>query len=210
MTDLELYNKAKDAYYNGVPIMEDFEFDELEKKLGLENKSYVGSQHSLSYTVKHPFIMGSLSKIQIHEKNGKIDFSSYVDKIKSYLSTTAIITPKYDGCSFEAIYENGKIKSISTRGDGTFGKDIYQHIYKKVEDAVVGIMPDVVLRGEVLINKSTFAKKYSNFVNPRSFVSGVLNNKIENLSADEINDLSIVIYDIRTVDDKYVNVIEWT
>lgn len=47
-------------------------------------------------------------------------------------------------------------------------------------------MPDVVLRGEVLINKSTFAKKYSNFVNPRSFVSGVLNNKIENLSADEI------------------------
>lgn len=210
MTDLELYNKAKDAYYNGVPIMEDFEFDELEKKLGLENKSYVGSQHSLSHTVKHPFIMGSLSKIQIHEKNGKIDFSSYVDKIKSYLSTTAIITPKYDGCAFEAIYENGKIKSISTRGDGTFGKDIYQHIYKKVEDAVIGIMPDVVLRGEVLINKSTFAKKYSNFVNPRSFVSGVLNNKIENLSADEINDLSIVIYDIRTVDGKYVNVIEWT
>ena len=33
MDKLELYNKAKEAYYNGAPIMEDFEFDELEKEL---------------------------------------------------------------------------------------------------------------------------------------------------------------------------------
>ena len=47
MTDLELYNKAKEAYYNGVPIMEDFEFDELERRIGLENKSYIGSKKTL-------------------------------------------------------------------------------------------------------------------------------------------------------------------
>ena len=41
---LELYNKAKEAYYNGVEIMSDQEFDKLEKELGLENKSYVGTQ----------------------------------------------------------------------------------------------------------------------------------------------------------------------
>ena len=65
MTDLELYNQAKEAYYNGQPIMEDFEFDELEKKLGLENKSYIGAKKNPSYTIEHPFIMGSLSKVQI-------------------------------------------------------------------------------------------------------------------------------------------------
>ena len=46
MDKLELYNKAKEAYYNGTPIMEDFEFDKLETELGLENKSYIGSQHN--------------------------------------------------------------------------------------------------------------------------------------------------------------------
>ena len=62
---LELYNKAKEAYYNGVEIMSDQEFDKLEKELGLENTSYVGTHHQKSYTIKHPYLMGSLSKVQI-------------------------------------------------------------------------------------------------------------------------------------------------
>ena len=73
MTDLELYNAAKEAYYNGTPIMEDFEFDELERKLGLENKSYVGAKRNPTYTDRHLFMMGSLSKVRIHEKDGVID-----------------------------------------------------------------------------------------------------------------------------------------
>ena len=71
---LELYYKAKEAYYNGQEIMTDFEFDALEKELGLENKSEVGAKHNPSYTVKHPFVMGSISKVQIHkDKEGNID-----------------------------------------------------------------------------------------------------------------------------------------
>ena len=50
MEKLELYNKAKEAYYNGTPIMSDIEFDELERSLGLENKSYIGAKHNPSYT----------------------------------------------------------------------------------------------------------------------------------------------------------------
>ena len=74
---LELYYKAKEAYYNGQEIMTDFEFDTLEKELGLENKSEVGSRHNPSYTIKHPFIMGSLAKVQIHkDKEGNIDWKN--------------------------------------------------------------------------------------------------------------------------------------
>ena len=58
MTKEQLYNNAKEAYYNGQPIMSDIEFDELESELGLENKGYVGTRHNPSYTIKHPFIMG--------------------------------------------------------------------------------------------------------------------------------------------------------
>ena len=86
MTDLELYNKAKEAYYNGTPIMEDFEFDELEKKLGLENKSYIGTHKNPTYTVKHPIIMGSLSKVQIKEKDGSVDWDGFASEISKYMS----------------------------------------------------------------------------------------------------------------------------
>lgn len=222
MDKLELYNKAKEAYYNGTPIMEDFEFDKLEIELGLENKSYIGSKHNPSYTVQHPFIMGSLSKIQIKkDKNSEnINFGLYLDSLKKYVGNNKlIITPKYDGCSFEVqTSKSGKIKSISTRGDGEFGKNIKEHILDKVEKALCKVEnKESCYRGEVLIDKNIFAQKYSEFVNPRSFVSGVLNRKFEGISTEEkeelkskCNDLSIVIYDVRTKQNKEWEDVEWT
>lgn len=219
---LELYNRAKEEYYKGTPIMGDFEFDKLEAELGLENKSYVGTKHNPSYTVQHPFIMGSLSKIQIKKNNNSeyIDFGLYFDSLKSYIGNSElIITPKYDGCSFEVqTNEFGEIKSISTRGDGKFGKDIKEHIIEKVEKALYNIeSKESCYRGEVLIDKTIFEHKYSEFVNPRSFVSGILNRKFEGISSEEreelknkCNDLSIVIYDVRVKENSEWKDIEWT
>ena len=208
MTDLELYNKAKEAYYNGVPIMEDFEFDELEKKLGLENKSYIGAKKNPSYTIKHPFIMGSLSKVQIKEdEEGNIDFEGYVNEVNKYIrknnASSFIITPKFDGCSFECIVNDKKIVSISSRGDGEYGKDLSKHLINKILPNVNALNKEIntqyILRGEVLINKFIFKEKYSEFVNPRSFVSGILNRDYseDNDFQEMLSDLSIVIYDIR-------------
>ena len=130
---LALYWQAKEAYYNGEEIMTDLEFDELEKELGLENKASIGAKHNLSYTVKHPVVMGSLSKVQIHkDKNGNIDWKTYYKDMLSYISKSkmqkpvCILTPKYDGCSFE-IHVNNYIEA-STRGDGEWGKDITKQI----------------------------------------------------------------------------------
>ena len=127
---LELYYKAKEAYYNGQEIMTDFEFDALEKELGLENKAEVGAKHNPSYTVKHPLIMGSISKVQIHkDKEGNIDWDKYFNEAKKYFGNAElIITPKYDGCSFEVDIYNDSIESISSRGDGSWGKDLTNHL----------------------------------------------------------------------------------
>ena len=212
MTDLELYNKAKEAYYNGTPIMEDFEFDELEKRLGLENKSYIGAKKNPTYTVKHPFIMGSLSKVQIKENSeGKIIFSDYVNDINKYLlrnnANWFIVTPKFDGCSFECSVsgEKNNVIFISSRGDGEYGKDLNKHLINKLLPDInklnKQIPEDYVFRGEVLIDRFIFENKYSEFVNPRSFVSGLLNRDYTPEIEDMINDLSVVIYDIRIMDD---------
>ena len=56
-----LYDRAKTAYYEGHPIMEDIEFDELESELGLENGSYIGGGSTPNYTIPHPYIMGQTS-----------------------------------------------------------------------------------------------------------------------------------------------------
>ena len=207
MTDLELYYKAKEAYYNGTPIMEDYDFDELEKKLGLENKSYIGAKKNPSYTVKHPFVMGSLSKVQIKEKDGSIDWDYFAAEVNKYIAKNKakkiLATPKYDGCSFEVYVKKGEIVSISSRGDGDYGKDLKKHLITKVQPNVYALNKqidfDYVLRGEVLIDKEVFSLLYSDFVNPRSFVSGVLNR---DYTEDEdflamLANLSIVIYDIR-------------
>lgn len=218
---LELYNKAKEAYYNGSPIMEDFEFDKLEAELGLENKSYIGTKHNPSYTVKHPFIMGSLSKIQIKKDKGSnnIDFNTFFEALKKYIDNNkVIITPKYDGCSFEVQTDKfGKIISVSTRGDGEFGKDIKEHILSQVSNAISkSKFKEACYRGEVLIDKCVFKEKYAEFVNPRSFVSGILNRKFDGISIEEkedlkakCNDLSIVIYDVRVKENDSWKDVEW-
>ena len=210
MTDLERYYEAKEAYYKGEPIMTDLEFDELERSLGLENKSEIGARHNPSYTIKHPFIMGSLSKVQIKEnEDGTVNWEDYYNDICSYIKRNykepyLIMSPKYDGCSFEVVVDkNGKIESISSRGDGEYGKNLYYHLLRHVKTSVDQLYRAIgsafTCRGEVLIKKSIFESKYSEFVNPRSFVSGVLNRDYTDEPAfqEMLNDLSIVIYDIR-------------
>ena len=63
------------------------------------------------------------------------------------------------------------------------------------------IPSDYVIRGEVLIDRFLFETKYSEFVNPRSFVSGLLNRDYCDEIKEMLDDLSIVIYDIRIMDD---------
>lgn len=230
---LELYNAAKDAYYNGdEPIMSDQEFDELESELGLENNGYIGSK-SKHYTIKHPFIMGSISKVQVkfYNKN-TINYAKHADEVNSYLLKSRVpthknwgaeITPKYDGCSFEVVMSNtGEFISASTRGDGEYGKDIsdwFKDEWKKNFEPKVNnwlesmdedsrfFLDKLVVRGECLVRKDTFEKKYAkDFTIPRSFVSGVLNRDWEgtNEQIEMQKDLSWICYDYREVYDNGV------
>ena len=155
---VNLYNRCKELYYTGdkESPLTDIEFDELEKELGLENKGYIGTHHQKSYTVKHPFIMGSLSKIQVKfDKDNTIHFEEYIPQIKSYLNKSYgvnrddwyfEITPKYDGCSFEAVIDRDlNLVSVSTRGDGEFGKDIKPWFEKEFENNIEPYLKDFSL-----------------------------------------------------------------
>ena len=215
MTDKEkLYLEAKEAYYNGEGIMSDLEFDSLEKELGFENNSTVGSRHNPSYTVKHPVIMGSLSKVQIHEnKNGDVEWGKYLTDIKKYTtSDSLVITPKYDGCSFEVHMNNGHWEA-STRGDGEWGKDI-KRIVEMLDNfnelVSLSDYDEYIVRGEILVDKNIYEKKYSEeFTNPRSFVSGVINHEFDEndeIYINKVKDLDYVVYDYKVkIDNEWVD-----
>lgn len=211
---LELYYRAKEAYYNGQEIMTDFEFDALEKELGLENKAQVGARHNPSYTIVHPFIMGSLSKVQIHkDKEGNIDWKKYFTEAAKYFGRhEVIVTPKFDGCSFECECKDGKLLQISSRGDGETGKDLTLPLVRFIPESLIKLPGHNVFRGEVLVSKKVYEEKYAEqFTNPRSFVSGVLNR---DYSEDHEylamrNDLSIVIYDWRQISNGIVKDRDW-
>lgn len=207
MEEFELYEKAKEAYYNGEEIMSDSEFDALEEKLGLSNgKSYVGSKHNPSYTIKHPVIMGSLNKVQIHEaNNGLIRWRRYlndINKVTKCIDRGTIYTPKYDGCSFEVKFNGKGIINASTRGDGEYGRDITKlisYLFKR-DNISFRCDKDRLIRGEVLLKKEIYLSKYANeYKNPRSFVSGILNSDwtTDKDYINKVKDLDYVVYDYR-------------
>lgn len=206
--DIKLYIKAREAYYNGEEIMTDIEFDALEEKLGMENRLIGAPSTSNNYTVPHPFIMGSLKKIQVHKTSDWDDlYKQLPDVLKRHL---VIVTPKYDGCSFEMVVKYGKLFSVSTRGDGNWGKDIYRLmrtmlVKQPINFKLFKSYECLILRGEILISKDTFERKYQKeFKNPRSFVSGMVNSDYDAFNKSEFkkaSDLEYVIYDYRYIID---------
>lgn len=220
---------AKEAYYNtGKELISDVVYDELEKKVGLENANYVGTKHNPSYIIKHPFTMGSLSKVQVHEKNGVIDWEEYFNSAnKYYKSNPVIVTPKFDGCSWELVIDMyGDIISISSRGDGEYGKDLRRHLESKFDknfrQSIVNTTwnlwsdaKQIVLRGEALVKKSVWETSFKDrFVNTRAMASGILNHDYDSKDKDFQNildNLDVVCYFIAVDGDNHGFMeVDWT
>ncbi|MCB9932554.1 MAG: NAD-dependent DNA ligase LigA [Planctomycetes bacterium] len=96
-----------------------------------------------------------------------------------------ICEPKYDGLSCELVYEDGKLKVASTRGDGKVGEDVTPNVktIKSVPVKLKGKFPKrLEIRGEVYIEKKAFAELNERleqegaktYVNPRNTASGSL------------------------------------
>lgn len=210
---------AKEAYYNtGEELISDVVYDELEKKVGLENVNYVGTKHNPSYIIKHPFTMGSLSKVQIHEKNGIVDWPKYFEEASKYYNNVpTIVTPKFDGCSWELVLDMfGDIISISSRGDGEYGKDLRKHLESKFDKKFIRSIMEttnnlhfgatqIVLRGEALVKKSVWETSFKDrFVNTRAMASGILNHDYDSKDKDFqnlLNNLDVVCYFVAVNED---------
>ena len=178
MTLENLLERASKAYYEGSPIMEDWEFDALSSRSKINRVGY-----KTKSGVKHMHRLYSLQKIFVGEKPPIVN---------AYL----IESPKLDGACISLLYKEGYLAQALTRGDGIEGVDITDKIFSsdivpnKCENIGLEWNPDdtwVQITGEVVAPKS--------IPNARNYAAGALNLK----DNDEFNsrDLTFIVYDVK-------------
>ena len=178
MTLENLLERASKAYYEGSPIMEDWEFDALSSRAKINKVGYKTKDG-----VKHMHRLYSLQKIFVGEK-------------PPIANAHLIETPKLDGACISLLYKEGYLAQALTRGDGIEGIDITDKIFSsdivpnKCENISLEWNPDdtwVQITGEVVAPKS--------IPNARNYAAGALNLK----DNDEFNsrDLTFVVYDVK-------------
>lgn len=199
--DLEKqYLAAKEAYYKGIPVLTDDEFDYLESQLisaGSEVPYIVGTEDRRA-KYSHPSPMLSLGKYQATLDGIPPTFHATV--WMNHIGNHSFeITPKYDGNAANVIYIDGKLSQAISRGDGSKGRNIIEKI-KHNFPLTIDLQGTVEIRGEVVIKISTFNEKFSDYKNPRNFVAGILNR--DDNSQDILSLLDFIPLEVRQHTDK--------
>ena len=179
--------EANKAYRAGAPIMDDQSYDDLLESLKAsmsesEYEDFVSTlnegsiEKNIDGKIKHPFCLGSLDKLKAEEPE-------IVKKwIKENIVGKMSVSAKVDGISSRAEYRNGKLVSLTTRGDGYFGQDITSKAkYIKGLPAAIphGVWDNFTgsIRGELVILKEDFEGIKDKYANPRNACAGIMNRK---------------------------------
>ena len=146
---------------------------------------------------------------RVHELSGRKDVD-YVCELK------------LDGMSLALIYEDGKLESGITRGDGSVGEDVTLNVrtvrsvplsIPKEKLKKAGIPKDFEVRGELLmptaafkkVNEERERKGLATFANPRNFTAGTVRQLDANVTAERRMDFFpyILLENGRTYFDRH-------
>ncbi|MFW8605430.1 NAD-dependent DNA ligase LigA [Rhizobium leguminosarum] len=190
-----------DALYHGKdrPEISDADYDALKRRNdALETRfpeliredspsRHVGAAPSVTFSpVVHARPMLSLDNTFSQE-----DVQDFVAGVYRFLgrlpdqSIAFTAEPKIDGLSMSIRYENGRLVTAATRGDGTTGENVTANIRTIAEipnELPKGVPAVVEIRGEVYMAKSDFlalnrqmeAEGKQTYVNPRNTAAGSL------------------------------------
>jgi NAD-dependent DNA ligase len=188
LAEKELVNMletANVAYRNTKPIMTDAQYDILQEHIESKYPDNATLQQIGAPIERNkaqlPYFMGSMDKI-------KPNTTALANWIQKY-SGPYIVSCKLDGVS--GLYTTeGVVPKLYTRGDGTVGQDVSHFIPHLRLPKKQGL----VLRGEFIMPKNIFEKKYKkDYANARNLVSGIINR----LTIDQkIKDVRFVAYEV--------------
>ena len=215
----QINNHNYQYYILDNPIISDYEYDNLMRKLQDLEKKYpdlitqdsptqrVGASPLDAFdSVDHSIPMLSLENAMNSE-----ELFQYYERTKRGLQTDLdidfIAEPKLDGIGVELVYENGLFTYGLTRGDGIKGENITQNL-KTIKAIPLSIRterfsaPELLeVRGEVFMEKDKFKTFNDNrlknelpiFANPRNAAAGSLRQLDSSITASR--PLSIYCYE---------------
>lgn len=217
-----LLNKySYDYYVEDNPQISDTEYDTLYKQLEKLEQEYpefildnsptqrVGDRVLDEFEkVIHKVPMLSLSNtFSIEDLR---DFDSRISKLSSDDSIEYICELKIDGLAISINYENGKLVSAATRGDGMVGENVTENIKTIFSiPKTLKTKKSFEVRGEVYLPKKSFEllnkeREENNevlFANPRNAAAGSLRQLDSKITAKRR--LSVFIYSV--VGDENIN-----
>ncbi|MCF8261371.1 MAG: NAD-dependent DNA ligase LigA [Melioribacteraceae bacterium] len=189
-------------YVLGEPLIADFEFDQLYKsleKLEQENPNLItpdsptqriGSDLTKEFrTIRHKVSMLSLSNT--YNEDELIAFDNRIkENVDSPEEVSYVVELKIDGVSASLIYEDGKLKTAVTRGDGVSGEEITNNV-KTIKSVPLSISENkwkaidlyqFEVRGEIFMEIDAFQEYNSErekrgektFANPRNSTAGTI------------------------------------
>jgi len=211
--ELHQFNYA--YYVLDSPSISDFEFDQKLKTLQSLERQYpqyddpsspthrVGGTVSKSFpTQTHEYRMYSLDN-SYNEKDLELWANRAEKTLEEPIDFVAEL--KYDGASISLYYENGKLKSATTRGDGFQGDEITFNV-KTISDIPLTLNGDYperfYCRGEIFLSRARFERLNAQrleqgldpFMNPRNTASGSL--KLQDSAEVRKRGLSALIYQV--------------
>lgn len=167
-------NARTKEYDEGKPSVSDSEWDnkyfelvKMEKESGIYYPDSP-TQH-ISYQV-----VNKLDKVEHNHPMLSLDKTKSLEEVKDFLGNQSYIAMcKMDGLTCSLLYEDGKLVSAETRGNGIVGENITHNA--KVVNSIPQEIPykeRLVIDGEIICDKATFEEFKDEFKNPRNFAAG--------------------------------------
>lgn len=199
-------NKASDLYYNGKDsFLTDKEFDnKLNELQQLEKELNIILSNSPTINVGASVLKG-VNTIKIKDKPMlSLDKVHSAKEIETFAKGEDLIASiKCDGLSVRLIYQDTKMVSANTRGNGYEGQDITEHIkYFTNVPLTIAKMGKYIVDGEAIIFDKDFEiiNKNGEYKNSRNLASGSL--ALLDMSIVKTRRLSFIAWDIIEGGDK--------
>ncbi|MFH1820421.1 MAG: NAD-dependent DNA ligase LigA [Candidatus Nealsonbacteria bacterium] len=146
---------------------------------------------------RHKVLMLSIE--DVFSKEELYDWEKYLKRLVPGKKFGYFCEPKIDGFAISLIYQDGVLKTGSTRGNGQIGENVTQNL-KTIESIPLKLLLDkkgeVEVRGEVYMEKNDFEKFKTTYSNPRNLAAGSIRQLDPKVAAKR--PLKFLAYDLIT------------
>ena len=186
------------AYRSGTPFVSDAQYDDALEELStlIPEVEYIffiktlneGSVES-GTKIKSDYILGSLEKYKYEEPEKFYKWLAKENMEYLYCSE------KIDGCSFSATYNNGKLISCTSRGDGETGVDWTEKAKFIIPTKIIFNNP-FIIRGEFTLHNEDIEEL--GYKNTRNGTVGIMNSKT--IDQNELSYVHAYVYEVISDD----------